>query len=207
MSSLNPAGRGKAKGMFLSSLTLLPLPEDTARRGAKPLGKRQYGFTLTELLIVISILALLAAILLPVFLKVRERARTATCADNLHHLYLAVAQYSADNGGPFPDSDNQALINTLYPYTHSKALWHCPSDSTAQIMSYNYLPAVLRDKSGNMRFGTIDAEEPKLGNSDISLLADAIGCKQDAADSHGGSYNAVFLDGHLKSLDPCNGFR
>lgn len=165
---------------------------------------RKQGFTLIELLIVVGIVALLTAILLPVFLATRERAKTAACASNLHQLYLAVAQYAGDNGGLLPPDDGQQLIDTLHPYTRSAALWHCPSDTTPEIMSYNYLPYALRNNSGATRFTGIDSTEPRFGSSNIGLLEDSIGCKEDAAYSHGGRYNEVFFDGHVKGLDPCS---
>src|SRR3982074_253414 len=57
---------------------------------------RRNGFTLIELLVVIAIIAILAAILFPVFAKVREKARQATCASNLEQLGLACMQYTQD---------------------------------------------------------------------------------------------------------------
>ena len=68
----------------------------TARR------KQQHGFTLIELLVVIGVVALLAAVLLPVFLAARERARATTCASNLRQLRLAFSQYASDNNGCVP---------------------------------------------------------------------------------------------------------
>jgi len=57
---------------------------------------KRNGFTLIELLVVIAIIAILAAILFPVFAKAREKARQTTCASNLKQLALAVIQYTQD---------------------------------------------------------------------------------------------------------------
>jgi prepilin-type N-terminal cleavage/methylation domain-containing protein/prepilin-type processing-associated H-X9-DG protein len=63
---------------------------------------RKSGFTLIELLVVIAIIAILAAILFPVFAQVREKARQTTCASNLSQIGLAVLQYSQDYDENYP---------------------------------------------------------------------------------------------------------
>ncbi|HEY3414027.1 MAG TPA: prepilin-type N-terminal cleavage/methylation domain-containing protein [Armatimonadota bacterium] len=60
------------------------------------------GFTLIELLVVIAIIAILAAILFPVFARARERAQRATCISNLNQLGKALIMYGDDNDGRFP---------------------------------------------------------------------------------------------------------
>ena len=59
--------------------------------------KKNRGFTLIELLVVIAIIALLAAILFPVFARARENARRASCQSNMKQVALGVAQYVSDN--------------------------------------------------------------------------------------------------------------
>jgi len=64
------------------------------------------GFTLVELLVVLAIIGILAAILFPVFSKVRENGRTAACSSNLKQLGLGFLQYTQDAGGRFPGPGN-----------------------------------------------------------------------------------------------------
>jgi prepilin-type N-terminal cleavage/methylation domain-containing protein len=90
------------------------------------------GFTLIELLVVIAIIAILAAILFPVFARARENARRASCQSNLKQLGLGFAQYTQDYDERYPpyDGGNAASVgwgNCLMPYLKSSQLWKCPS--------------------------------------------------------------------------------
>lgn len=92
---------------------------------------KRSAFTLIELLVVIAIIAILAAILFPVFAKVREKARQASCASNLKQLGLAVTQYVQDYDETFPNSylpNVGSWRQSIYPYVKSSALYRCPSN-------------------------------------------------------------------------------
>ena len=72
---------------------------------------KRNAFTLIELLVVIAIIAILAAILFPVFSQARAKARQATCTSNLKQIGLAFLMYASDYDGKFPTPGGQRLIN------------------------------------------------------------------------------------------------
>jgi prepilin-type N-terminal cleavage/methylation domain-containing protein/prepilin-type processing-associated H-X9-DG protein len=114
--------------------------------GGKDLNNR--GFTLIELLVVIAIIALLAALLFPVFAAAREKARQATCLSNIKQLALAMLMYADDYDGvfvPAQDADNlmrwhgmrsstaepfDPTLGPLYQYFKNRQIKACPSFTT-----------------------------------------------------------------------------
>jgi len=103
------------------------------------------GFTLIELLVVIAIIAILAAILFPVFAQARERARAAACLSNVKQIGTGLMMYVQDHDESYPAPFNQiAPINNpsrridripmdqqVQPYIKNDQVWACPSDPVA----------------------------------------------------------------------------
>jgi prepilin-type N-terminal cleavage/methylation domain-containing protein/prepilin-type processing-associated H-X9-DG protein len=101
------------------------------------------GFTLIELLVVIAIIAILAAILFPVFASARERARQTMCASNMRQLGLGFLQYAQDYDETLPNPYVYAFVTAngnlysspLWPYIADQpggdtttSVWMCPDD-------------------------------------------------------------------------------
>ncbi len=86
------------------------------------------GFTLIELLVVIAIIAILAAILFPVFARAREKARTASCQSNCKQLGLAFIMYAQDYDETFPPFVRSNWVwDVIGPYIKNTQLFTCPS--------------------------------------------------------------------------------
>jgi len=92
------------------------------------------GFTLIELLVVIAIIAILAAILFPVFARARENARRSSCQSNLKQIGLGILQYEQDYDEKMMTAQNDSLYASVpwhvlvQPYVKSYQLFKCPSN-------------------------------------------------------------------------------
>lgn len=117
-----------------------------------PFSRRRFAFTLIELLVVIAIIAILAAILFPVFARARENARRTSCASNMKQIGLGMAQYQQDYDekvvpyrvqvpNPYAPNANLGTSTTpvtfhnqlLNPYIKSDQVWLCPSNPKAYV--------------------------------------------------------------------------
>jgi prepilin-type N-terminal cleavage/methylation domain-containing protein/prepilin-type processing-associated H-X9-DG protein len=92
---------------------------------------RRSGFTLIELLVVIAIIAILAAILFPVFARAREKARQTSCLNNTRQIGTAMMMYVQDYDERFPwmygGSPRYSTIQLVNPYVQNTQVWNCPS--------------------------------------------------------------------------------
>ncbi len=101
------------------------------------------GFTLIELLVVIAIIAILAAILFPVFAKAREKARQTSCLSNMRQIGTAILSYVQDYDEKFPrtelwnQTNNRAWSYHLMvsPYMKNTQIWACPSNRSSSVFS------------------------------------------------------------------------
>lgn len=158
---------------------------------------RRVGFTLIELLVVIAIIAILAAILFPVFAKAREKARQASCLSNVKQLALGALQYSQDyderiirceaylpsswTGGRWVDrNDSNRLyyflwLQGLEPYCKNEQVMICPSSGTAFVA----LPGRMRSdyvyngQLSNMSMGSVTNPANTLWFGDIGYASGA----------------------------------
>ena len=93
--------------------------------------RRNAGFTLIELLVVIAIIAILAAILFPVFAQAREKARATSCLSNLRNVGLGLFMYTQDYDEKFPTSWAKGFPGDpmffVQPYLKNLGVLHCPS--------------------------------------------------------------------------------
>ena len=126
------------------------------------------AFTLIEILVVVAIVALLAAILFPAFSRARENARRTSCASNLKQIYLAHYLYKEDYDGVFAPA---AYVNAsggrvewpelFLPYTRSRQVFLCPSDAASTQLSFGLNTIAFADvehlppQPGGVRLGTL----------------------------------------------------
>ena len=148
------------------------------------------GFTLIELLVVIAIIAILAAILFPVFAQARDKAREATCLSNNKQIGLAVQMYLQDYDNTYPaqkadgiyvfaaqgKDQGQNYYDELAPYIKNGLVWICPSD---KLNPTNEKPARLAPPSqgyhmnGNLISATGLTEAAVAAPSNCQLMRES----------------------------------
>ncbi len=190
--------------------------------------QRRKGFTLIELLVVIAIIAILAAILFPVFAKAREKARQAACMSNQKQLGLALVSYRQDYdetmvpavllGGPdFMNAVNVNVtfwVTTLMPYVKNKQVFLCPShigtlaccanvERSYNCNPYAYtMPPNVWWTAQTVNDSMVQDPSGTITNNDCATawVIDVNTPWAAASEWHSDMYVATFYDGHAKSL-------
>ena len=176
--------------------------------------KSRRGFTLIELLVVIAIIAILAAILFPVFAKAREKARQSSCSANIKQISLAMLQYAQDYDELFirrtysdHATDHTIIGNPrtpLEPYVKNTQIWVCPSRTTATA----YWQPMWTEAAA---MATIDQVSERLLLSEGTYWLDSTwktgshplattynSRLQSMIPQHNDGVNLGFVDGHVK---------
>ena len=177
---------------------------------------RHRGFTLIELLVVIAIIAILAAILFPVFARAREKARQSACLSNVKQIGLAIMMYTEDYDELLPGYQQAGVYwwDILNPYMKNRGILVCPDK-----IDWNYGHAT--DKSGyglNEDIFTADAAA-KVSLASVQSPSETIGAADkdqgnarcignsfsasvtwpyNVGTRHNDGANFLFMDGHSK---------
>ena len=146
------------------------------------------GFTFAELIVVISIISVLAAILFPVFAKAREKARQIQCLTNLGQIGLALSIYARDHCGQFPPTDDD-LTPLLGRYLPMDDSLFCPT------VRPDAEPAMgSMALNGNVALGHYCYEAGRSDDGDPKRFL----AGDQRLDIHNDGTNCLFVDGHAK---------
>ena len=118
-------------GLILGIIALLKISKSQGR--LKGQGRALAGTIISGLaVLMIPIVAILVAILFPVFHQARGKARQATCLSNVKQLSLGILMFADDHQGKLPDADRWA--DEIMPYIKNKNIFHCPSQSEKDVI-------------------------------------------------------------------------
>jgi prepilin-type N-terminal cleavage/methylation domain-containing protein/prepilin-type processing-associated H-X9-DG protein len=180
------------------------------------------GFTLIELLVVIAIIAILAAILFPVFARAREKARQASCGSNVRQIVLGVTMYSQDYDQMYPAYHlrYRGWADLIMPYVKNEQIFRCPSHRNTQQLTCSY----AANNSSTKSYGTApwrhsknitrvtEIEAPGESALILEVHKDAWHVyhtwmnsrfpRNDMATAHNEGSNVGFVDGHVKWMKP-----
>ncbi len=193
-----------------------------------PTTSARRGITLTELLVVIGIVALLAAILFPVFGRVRENSRKSSCLSNLKQIGAAMLIYCQDYNDKLPHSAQASdpvdggwvqgaggaaytfpanvAKGALYPYVKNTQVYICPSDlngkTKALSFSMNMICSQKRLAGATKTSQTITLMDESATLNDGNFNARACGGSDQPTVIHADGANVGYLDAHAKWVRP-----
>ena len=181
------------------------------------------GFTLIELLVVIAIIAILAAILFPVFARAREKARQTSCLSNVKELQLAILMYVQDYDEMFCLATNYAVWTRWYilidPYVKNMDIYRCPSLLRTRSYGWNiyggpggygmgYYDGSPRTYTGSrLKLAEIPKPAETINVGDEAVWEDGwrgyiyLNSTTGPALVHNGGGNYGFIDGHAKWVE------
>lgn len=186
------------------------------------------GFTLTELLVVIAIIGLLAAILFPVFGRIRENSRRSSCASNMKQLGSGFQMYMRDFDEKFPLSGQGSdpvegswvpggggaaypfpapvSKGALYPYVKNVQVYVCPSDTNAKTKALSYTMSLLcsgkRVASAYRTSQTAMLVDESATLNDGNFSPKLCGGGDDPTLIHNNGSNFLYVDSHVKWMTP-----
>ncbi len=167
------------------------------------------GFTLIELLVVIAIIAILAAILFPVFAKAREKARQSSCTNNQKQITTAALMWAQDNNEMFPDSSTFWGVIGI-----DRGVLKCPTKSRLPngYLYNNVISGVALGKVTIPEGTCVTGDGSTTGapaNANYQTTYDNIGYYGSDFDArHNSKYIESFVDGHVEmtaTAPPCSG--
>ena len=137
----------------------------------EPMRRRLRAFTLIEIMIAITIIAILAAIMVPSFKRARAKSQLSACVSNCKNTATALEMYAVDNGGRFPSLSGLAGIDTLITHNFLKRRPSCPAasgctfvDYTAQLTPDSFSFSCVGNNHGDLFPGFTGTNIPSYAN-------------------------------------------
>jgi prepilin-type N-terminal cleavage/methylation domain-containing protein/prepilin-type processing-associated H-X9-DG protein len=185
------------------------------QKNIQPIGTRLLAFTLVELLVVLAIIAILAALLLPAIARTKESGRSTGCISNLHQIGIALQLYVQENQNRLPsmydwstnlvsNTNGPSMVQVLFNYVGSSNVYRCPSENQDlfKITGSSY--------SWNVLLNGQDADHLEIFTNTYNPHQIPVIFDKDKFHLIRGETRAVnylYADGHIKNLLEVQGTR